>query len=107
MVEQYEQELTEYMLEQLKRLPSSVKLLGSHESINRLGVFSFTFANHHPNDVAEMLADANICVRSGHHCTEPFHQSMGIPASLRASFYIYNTKADIDRFIETLSNIVR
>ncbi|MDD2694196.1 MAG: aminotransferase class V-fold PLP-dependent enzyme [Candidatus Gracilibacteria bacterium] len=106
VVEKYEQELTEYMLEQVKKLPSSVKLLGSHESINRLGVFSFTFANHHPNDVAEMLADANICVRSGHHCTEPFHQTMGIPASLRASFYIYNTREDVDKFIGTLSDIV-
>lgn len=94
------------MLEKIKILPSSVKLLGSHLSKNRLGVFSFTFENHHPNDVAEILADANICVRSGHHCTEPFHQSMGIPASLRASFYIYNTKGDIDRFIEVISKSV-
>lgn len=102
MVEKYEQELTEYMLEQVKEFPSSVKLLGSHSSKNRLGVFSFTFANHHPNDVAEMLADANICVRSGHHCTDPLHTSLGIQGSLRASFYIYNTKSDIDRFIELL-----
>lgn len=102
VVEKYEKELTEYMLEQVKTLPSSVKLHGSHEAKNRLGVFSFTFANHHPNDVAEMLADANICVRSGHHCTEPFHQTMNIPASLRVSFYIYNTREDVDKFIETL-----
>lgn len=107
VVEKYERELTEYMLEQVKKLPSSVKLLGSHDVKNRLGVFSFTFANHHPNDVAEMLADANICVRSGHHCTEPFHQTMGIPASLRASFYIYNTREDVDKFFETLSDIVQ
>lgn len=105
-MEKYEQELMGYMLEQIKNLPSSVKLLGSHEAKNRLGVFSFTFENHHPNDVAEILADANICVRSGHHCTEPFHQSMGIPASLRASFYIYNTREDVDKFIGTLSKIV-
>lgn len=106
-IEKYEQELTEYMLEQVKKLPASVKLIGSYEGKNRLWVFAFTFEDHHPNDVAEILADNNICVRSGHHCTDPLHTSLGIPASLRASFYIYNTKGDIDRFIETLLNIIQ
>jgi cysteine desulfurase/selenocysteine lyase len=105
-VEEYERELTEYMLEQVKKLPPSVKLLGSHEGENRLGVFSFTFEHHHPNDVAEILADAGICVRSGHHCTEPFHKTMGIGASMRASLYIYNTKEDIDKLVSLLKKIV-
>jgi len=52
--------------------------LGSKNSKNRLGVFSFVFAEKHPNDIAELLADSNICVRAGHHCTDPLHQSLGI-----------------------------
>lgn len=64
VVEQYEKELTEYALEQFATLPSTIKLIGSKKSENRLGVFSFVFDNHHPNDVAETLADAGICVRA-------------------------------------------
>ncbi len=107
VVENYEKELTAYMLEQVEKLPPSVKLIGSHEGNNRLGVFAFTFEHHHPNDVAEMLADAGICVRSGHHCTDPLHTSLGIRASLRASFYIYNTIEDVDRFIDVLSKSIQ
>jgi cysteine desulfurase/selenocysteine lyase len=78
VVEKYERELTEYALEQFASLPSGIRLLGSKKSENRLGVFSFVFEDKHPNDVAEQLADANICVRAGHHCTDPLHQSLGI-----------------------------
>ena len=79
-----------------------MRYVGSKNSKNRLGVFAFVFDQHHPNDVAEYLADHGVCVRSGHHCTEPFHQAMSIPASLRASFYIYNTREDIDEFVRLL-----
>jgi selenocysteine lyase/cysteine desulfurase len=63
-IESYEKELTEYALERFASLPSGIRLLGSKKSENRLGVFSFVFEDRHPNDVAEMLADANICVRA-------------------------------------------
>ncbi len=105
VVEKYERELTEYALEKFKNLPAGIRLLGSLESKNRLGVFSFTFDNHHPNDVAEILADANICVRSGHHCTDPLHHSLGLRGSLRASLYIYNTREDVDRLVEELRRL--
>lgn len=105
VVEQYEKELTEYALEQFATLPSTIKLIGSKKSENRLGVFSFVFDNHHPNDVAETLADAGICVRAGHHCTDPLHQSLGIRGSLRASLYLYNTKEDVDKLAEVLANL--
>lgn len=104
-VEQYEKELTEYALEQFATLPSNIRLIGSKNPENRLGVFSFVFENHHPNDVAEDLADAGICVRAGHHCTDPLHQSLGIRGSLRASLYIYNTREDVDKLIERLKNL--
>lgn len=104
-VERYEKELTEYALEQFATLPAGIQLIGSKKSENRLGVFSFVFEGHHPNDVAETLADADICVRAGHHCTDPLHQSLGIRGSLRASLYIYNTREDVDILVEKLKKI--
>lgn len=81
-------------------------LLGSKNAKNRLGVFSFSFDEAHPHDVAEELADRGICVRSGHHCAEPLHHALGVGASLRASLYIYSTKKDIDDFYANICNIV-
>jgi cysteine desulfurase / selenocysteine lyase len=104
MIEWYERELTEYALEQFANIPSGIRLLGSKKSENRLGVFSFVFEDKHPNDIAEELADMNICVRAGHHCTDPLHQSLGIRGSLRASLYIYNTREDVDKLVEILKN---
>jgi cysteine desulfurase / selenocysteine lyase len=81
-------------------------LLGSQKSENRLGVFSFTFDAHHPGDIAELLADAGICVRAGHHCTDPLHASLGVGGSLRASLYLYNTREDVDKLAEKMREIV-
>ena len=105
-IEKYEKELIEYALEQFATLPSSMRLLGSRKSENRLWVFSFVFDSHHPGDIAEVLANAGICVRSGHHCTEPLHLTLGIPASLRASLYIYNTREDVDKLVEKLREVL-
>ena len=105
VVETYERELTAYALTLFESLPSWIKLLGSKEVRNRLWVFSFAFDTKHPHDVAEVLADSGICVRSGHHCAEPFHEAMGIGASLRASLYIYNTREDIEKFVQVLKTL--
>lgn len=105
IIEKYEKELTEYALEKFMNLPPWIRFLGSKTAENRLGVFSFVFENHHPNDVAEMLADKNICVRAGHHCTEPLHHALGIGGSLRMSLYLYNTREDIDIFVEVLKTL--
>lgn len=104
-IETYEGELTEYALAQCKTLPDGIKLLWGQSSDHRLWVFSFSFRDHHPHDIAEKLADIGICVRSGHHCAEPLHASIGVWASLRMSLYIYNTKADIDRFFDALISL--
>lgn len=106
VIERYEKELTEYALEKFSHFSDEIILLGSKKSENRLGVFAFAFKNHHPHDVAEELADRWICVRSGHHCTEPLHHELGFGASLRASLYIYNTREDIDTFCEEMMEIV-
>ena len=105
IIEQYEKELTEYALELFSTLPPSIRLVGSKKSENRLGVFSFVFDTHHPHDIAEILADAGICVRAGHHCTDVFHTALGIWGSLRASLYLYNTREDIDKLVEKLKTL--
>ena len=106
VIERYEQELTEYALELFSTLPSAIRLLGSKNPENRLGVFSFTFDGHHPGDIAELLADAGICVRAGHHCTDPLHLSLGVGGSLRVSLYLYNTREDVERLVEKLREII-
>lgn len=105
VIEQYERELIEYALEQFAILPSSIRLIGSQKSENRLGVFSFAFDAHHPNDIAEQLADSGICVRSWHHCTDPLHSALGIGGSLRISLYFYNTREDVERLVEKLKTL--
>ncbi len=105
-IEKYEKELTEYALELFATLPPSIRLIGSHRSENRLGVFSFVFDGKHPNDIAEALADVSICVRSGHHCTDVLHTALGIWGSLRVSLYLYNTREDVDKLVEKLREIL-
>ncbi len=101
-IEIYEQDLIEYTLSKIATLPHEIRLIGPKDGRNRLWVFAFAFSNRHPSDVAEMLAEKWICVRVGHHCTEPLHQYFGLQATLRMSLYVYNTREDIDRFFEEL-----
>ncbi len=95
----YEQLLTEYALDKFKTL-KDVKLFGSKLSKNRLGVFSFAVGRIHPHDVSEILNRENICIRSGHHCTQPLMSCLGVMGTARASLYLYNTKNDIDKLVD-------
>ncbi len=65
-----------------------------------VGTISFTIDGVHPHDVGQILADSDIAVRAGHHCAMPLHQSLGISASTRASFYLYNTEDDVSALVE-------
>ena len=98
----HERDLVAYALERIATLPHEIRLIGPKSPEDRLGIFSFAFSDRHPSDVADILAEKGICVRVGHHCTEPLHRYFGLDATLRMSLYIYNTKEDIDRFIEGL-----
>lgn len=71
-----------------------------------MGVFSFVVEGMHANDVADALAESDICVRAGHHCTEPLHANLSVTSSVRASIYLYTTKEDLDRFFAALEKIV-
>ena len=105
VIEAYEKELVEYTLSKIATLPHEIRLIGPKDSESRLGVFAFAFSNRHPGDIAELLAEKGICVRVGHHCTEPLHQYFGLQATLRMSLYIYNTKEDIDTFFSMLKSV--
>lgn len=99
----HEQELIEYALERLEEVPG-VWLFGPDAS-QKGGVAAFTFEGIHPHDISQILDRDGIAVRAGHHCAMPLHEKFGLPATARASFYIYNTKAEIDKLIEGLYKV--
>jgi cysteine desulfurase/selenocysteine lyase len=103
-IEKIEWELVEYFLEKLKHY-QNIHLIWSFSSQSRVGVFSFNVEGIHPNDVSDYMADNNICIRSGQHCAEPLMIEKWITASCRVSFYIYNTREEIDRFFEVIDDL--
>ena len=100
-VTHYEQKLMQYLLPQLQAL-DDVQLLGSEDWTQRTGIVSLNLGNIHPHDVATVLDFQGIEVRAGHHCAQPLMRFFNVTATVRASFYIYNTKEDIDRFVAAL-----
>ncbi len=103
LVHKHEQYLVSYALERLAEVPG-VRVYGP-EAEQRGGVASFTFADVHPHDVAQILDQDGIAVRAGHHCAMPIHERFCIPATTRASFYLYNTTEEIDKLIEGLYKV--
>ncbi len=102
-VHAYEQRITEYALERLEEVPG-VQVYGpSYEY--KGAVASFTMDGTHPHDVAQILDNEGVAVRAGHHCAMPVHQKYDILATTRASFYVYNTEAEVDRLIESLYKV--
>ena len=99
----HEQEVIGYALERLAEVPG-VRVYGP-EAENRGGVASFTMDGTHPHDVAQILDRDGIAVRAGHHCAMPIHQKFGLAATTRASFYLYNTRDEVDRLVEGLYKV--
>jgi cysteine desulfurase/selenocysteine lyase len=99
----HEHEITEYALERLEEIPG-VKLFGPSAD-KKGGVAAFTFDGVHPHDVAQILDRDGIAVRAGHHCAQPLHEKFGIPATSRASFYLYNTKEEVDLLVDGLYKV--
>ncbi len=101
-VRQHEMELTRYAFSKLLRFPG-IEIYGPTNIKNRTGVISFNIRDIHSHDLASFLDEKGIAIRAGHHCTMPLHrEALGIEASARVSFYIYNTKEEIDRLVEGL-----
>jgi cysteine desulfurase / selenocysteine lyase len=82
---------------------AGVKIIG--QAKNRAGIVSFTMDGVHPHDLAQFLGAENLALRAGHHCTQPLLDSMGVAATVRASFSIYNTMAEVDRLVEVLREV--
>jgi cysteine desulfurase/selenocysteine lyase len=99
----HEHEITEYALERLEEVPG-VKLFGPSAQ-HKGGVASFTLDGVHPHDVAQILDRDGIAVRAGHHCAQPLHEKFGITATTRASFYLYNTKEEVDKLVEGIYKV--
>lgn len=99
----YENELARYAAEKLGELPF-IQIYGP-SSEHKIGVFSFNFDGVHPHDVAWILDENGIAVRSGHHCAQPLMNRLGIKNAVRASFYLYNTFEEIDKLTESLYKV--
>jgi cysteine desulfurase / selenocysteine lyase len=102
-VERHEHELARYAYERLLEI-DGLRIIGPSPE-HRAGLVSFTVAQPHPHDVAQLLDQQGIAVRAGHHCTQPLHDRLGITASTRASFYLYNTPAEVDLLVDTVRQI--
>ena len=99
----HEHEIIEYALDRLEEIPG-VKVFGPSAD-KKGGVAAFTLAGVHPHDVAQILDRDGIAVRAGHHCAQPLHEKFGIPATSRASFYLYNSKAEVDLLVNGIYKV--
>lgn len=99
----HEHEIVSYALEQLNQIPG-VRILGP-DADRKGGVVSFTLDIAHPHDVAQILDRHGIAVRAGHHCAMPLHDRYQIPATTRASFYIYSTREEVDHLVQGLEQV--
>jgi cysteine desulfurase/selenocysteine lyase len=102
-IAEHEHQITEYALERLEEVPG-VKVFGPSAQ-NKGGVAAFTLEGVHPHDVAQILDRDGIAVRAGHHCAQPLHEKFGIPATSRASFYLYNTKDEVDLLVNGIYKV--
>jgi cysteine desulfurase/selenocysteine lyase len=101
----HEQEVITYALERLEEVPG-LKVFGP-DAAQKGGVASFTFEGVHPHDIAQILDTRGIAVRAGHHCAMPLHEKLRLPATTRASFYLYNLVTEVDRLVEGLYEVKR
>ena len=101
-----EEELTERAFDGLMKIPH-INIQGSNNPKEHCGIISFTIDGVHPHDVSSILDADGIAVRAGHHCAQPLMEFLGIPSTTRASIYFYNTKDDIDAFLNSVSSVRR
>ncbi len=102
-IHQHEQELLNYALKKMQDIPEATIYGAASE---RGAVISFNVKNVHPHDLSQLLDNDGIAIRAGHHCAQPIMKKLGVSATGRASFYLYNTKEDIDRLCESIVKTV-
>ncbi|MDP3964442.1 MAG: SufS family cysteine desulfurase [bacterium] len=104
-VELHEKQLIRHAYKVFSAIPE-VTIYGP-KPVDRLGVLTFTVADIHAHDLATLFDEYGICLRAGHHCTQPLHRTLGVTATARFSFYVYNTLKEIDFAAETLKKIIK
>jgi cysteine desulfurase/selenocysteine lyase len=102
-VREHEELIAEYAYDRLSEF-DDVEIFGPEPGPDRAGLVAFELDGVHAHDVASIMNDHAVAIRAGHHCTQPLHQKMGITASARASFYVYNTREEVDALIEAIDD---
>ncbi|MDQ4047863.1 MAG: cysteine desulfurase, partial [Actinomycetota bacterium] len=97
----HERDLTAYTLDRLTEV-DGLRIFGPSDPERRGGVVSFEVDGIHPHDLAELCDREGVCIRAGHHCAQPLMREMGVPATARASFHVYNSREDVDRLVDAL-----
>ena len=100
-VREHEIALTGYALEKMSAI-DGIRIVGPLENVSRGAVVSFTLADIHPHDIGQYVDSQGVAVRTGHHCAWPLARAMNVPATTRASFYLYNDERDVDALVEAL-----
>jgi cysteine desulfurase/selenocysteine lyase len=100
-VREHERGITAYALERLSSV-SGLRIFGPADADDRGGAVSFEIDGVHPHDIAQICNSEGVCIRAGHHCAQPLMRRLGVPATGRASFHVYNMREDVDRLVEAL-----
>ncbi len=104
-IREHEKDITEYMYNEIRNI-EGIDILGPENIDERAGLISFNVPDVHPHDLGTFLDTKGIAIRTGHHCAMPLIKKLGSHSSARASFYIYNTKQEIDEFINQINNSI-
>jgi cysteine desulfurase/selenocysteine lyase len=105
-IREHEIELTRYALQRLGEVPG-IQIYGPTDPEAKGGVVSFNIGDIHAHDVGTIVDSSGVAIRAGHHCSKPLMRKLGIPASARASFYLYNVEEEVDRLVEALGDVTR
>jgi cysteine desulfurase/selenocysteine lyase len=103
-VRAHEVSLTSYAMRTLnERFGDDIHIFGPKDPAQRGGVISFAYRDIHPHDISQILDQYGVCVRAGHHCAKPLMRRLGVNATARASFALYNDESDVDTLVDALA----
>ena len=102
-IKRHEDQLAQYALERLAD-EGDVETYGPPAGEERGGLVAFNVGSVHAHDLSSILNDSAVAIRAGDHCTQPLHDKLGVAASSRASFYVYNTKEEVDKLVEAIDD---
>lgn len=103
-IREHEEYLMKYAMDKISNIPY-IKIQGPKDLEEKAGIISFTIDDVHPHDVSTILDSYGVAIRSGHHCAQPLMKYLQVPATSRLSFYLYNSKEDVDQFVEAIKNV--